>query len=69
MILLWVLYVLCVSCLSVVLSCLIFAALWSPAGKRADLLALLYVMLFCVLLISHTVSWVLGQAWYLIVSV
>ena len=37
---------LCSLCLSVVLSCLFLAALWSPAGKRADLLALLYVM-FC----------------------
>ena len=28
----------------------------SPAGKRADLLALLYVMFYCVLSLSHVVS-------------
>ena len=30
----------------VMFSCLFIAALWSPAGGRADLLALLYVV-FC----------------------
>ena len=31
---------------SVVLLCLFLIALWSPAGKRADLLAVVFVM-FC----------------------
>ena len=30
----------------VVMSCLIFVALWSPAGKRADLLAIVCVLCF-----------------------
>ena len=29
-----------------------------PAGKRAGLMALLCVMVFCVLSLSHVVSWV-----------
>ena len=37
----------------------------SPAGKRADLLALLCVMFSCVLSISPL--WFPGQVWYLIV--
>ena len=36
------------SLVSVMLSCLFFAALWSPAEKRAGLLAPLYVMFSCV---------------------
>ena len=32
----------------VTLSYLFIAALWSPAGKRANILALLYVMFSCV---------------------
>ena len=43
---------------SVMLSCLFLAALWSPAGERDNLLALLCVS------ISH-----MGQVWYLIVSI
>ena len=31
--LLWILFVICVSCLSVILSCLFLAAMLSPAGK------------------------------------
>ena len=38
------------------LSCLFIAALWSPAGKRANLLARLYVKFSCVLSLSHVVS-------------
>ena len=42
-----------------ILYCLVFADLWSPVGKRADLLALLYVVFICVFChIFHTVSWV-----------
>ena len=35
------------------LSCMIIAALWSPAGDRADLLTLSYVVFSCVSLLSH----------------
>ena len=40
-----------------VLFCLFLAALWSPAGEWADLLALLCVIFSCVLSLSHMVSW------------
>ena len=36
------------------LSCLFIAALWSPAGKRACLMALLYVMISCVFVIFQS---------------
>ena len=43
----------------VMLSCRQFTAvLWSPARKRADLLALLYVVIYCVLSLPNGVSWV-----------
>ena len=42
--LLWIIFVLCVSCLYTILSCL-FLVCW----ERTDLLALLFVMLYCVL--------------------
>ena len=32
----------------VMLSCQLIAALWSPAGKKANILALLYVVFSCV---------------------
>ena len=48
-------------------SCLFLAALWSPAGKRADLLALLCVTFSCVFVpFSYGVS---GQVWYLVESI
>ena len=38
----------------VMLSCLFIAALWLPAGKGLDLLALLFVMFSCVVVyFSH----------------
>ena len=40
----------------IVLNCLYHAALWSPAWKRADFLALLYVMYSCVFSLFHSVS-------------
>ena len=43
------------------------AALWSPVGKRADLLTLLYVVLSCVFVTFP--YGVLGQVWYSIVSI
>ena len=46
----------------IILSCLLLAALWSPA----DLLAFLNVMFSCVFYTSRYS--VLGQVWYLIVS-
>ena len=50
----------------VILSCLLLAALWSPAGKEwADLLALLYVMFSCVFVTSP--YGILCQMWYSIV--
>ena len=51
----------CVSCLSVILSCLFITALWSSAGKR-----LTSWMFSCVLSLSHMMSWV--SLWYLIES-
>ena len=42
---------------SVMLSCLFNAALWSPAGERVDLLALLCV----VLLLFHFPMWCPGS--------
>ena len=51
--------------MSLVLLRLFIAALWLPAGKRVDLLALVGDV-YCILLLSHVVSWC--QVWYLIVS-
>ena len=53
--LLWTLFVICVSCLSVILSYLFLAILWSPAVK-----GLTSWLIFCVkkLPLSHMVSWV-----------
>ena len=48
-------------------SCLFIAALWSPAGERANLLALLYVMVSCVFVTLP--CGVMGQVWYLIVLI
>ena len=54
--LLWILFVICVSCLSVIQSvhCSFVVTCW----ERADLLALFYLMFSCVLSLSHMVSWV-----------
>ena len=57
-ILLWILFVICVSCSSVILSCISLQPCGHLLGK-ADLLALLYVMFSCVLLLSHMVSLVM----------
>ena len=43
------------------------AALWSPAGKGAYLLTFLYVMFSC-LFVTFSCG-ILGQVWYLIVSI
>ena len=51
----------------VMLSCLFIAALWSPAEKGANLLALLYVMFSCVFVTF--LCGILGQVWYLTVSI
>ena len=48
------------------LSHLFIAALWSPAGKRADLLALVDDV-YCIF--ANFPGGILGQVWYLIVSV
>ena len=49
---------LCDSCLvSVMLSSLFIAALWSPTGKELTSW-LLFVMFYCVLSLSHLASWV-----------
>ena len=60
--LLWILFVICVSCLLAILSCL-FLAGW----ERTDLLALLYVMFSCIIVTFP--YGVLGQVWYLIESI
>ena len=51
-------FVICVSCLSDILSCLLHVAFWST-----DFLSLFYVMFSCVF------DGVLDQAWYLIESI
>ena len=53
--------------MSVMLSCLFFAALWSPGGKWAGLLALLYMIFSCVFVTFP--CGVLGQVRYLIVLI
>ena len=65
--LLWIFLAICVSCLSVILSCLFLRALSSPARKRADLLSLLYVMFSCVFVTFP--YGVLDHVWNLIVSI
>ena len=45
---------------------LFIVGLWSPAGKRAELLALVYNALLCV---CYFLIGILGQVWYLIVSI
>ena len=51
----------------VMLSFLFLAALWSPAGKGANRLALLYAIFSCVFVtFPHGV---LGQVWYFIVLI
>ena len=54
-------FVICVSCLSVILSCLFLSTFLGRAGKGLAL-DLLYVVFSCV-------YGVLGQVWYLIVSI
>ena len=56
---------LCNCLVFLMLSCLIIAALWAPAGKGLTSW-LLFVTFIVFLLLSHVVSW--GQVWYLIVS-
>ena len=46
--LLWIYFVICVSCLSVILSCLFPCSLVVTCWERPDLLALLYVLFSCV---------------------
>ena len=53
--------------MSVMLSGLFLAALWSPAGKGLPFLALLYVMFSCVFVTFP--YGVLGLVWLLIVSI
>ena len=60
--LLWIIFVTCVSCLSGILSCLFLA----DAGKGLSL-ALLNVTFSCVFVTFP--DGVLGQVWYLIVSI
>ena len=49
------------------LSCLFHASLGPHNGERADFLALLYVMCFC-LFVTFPYG-ILGQVWHLIVSI
>ena len=66
--LLWILFVVCVSCLSVILSCMFFAAFWSPAGKGlAFWFSYILCFFFCVFVAFP--YGVLGWVWYLIVSI
>ena len=56
--LLWILYVICVSYLSVILSCLFLAALWPPSGK--GLTSWLSCM-WCFLVFCHFPIWCPGS--------
>ena len=69
MLLLWILFVLCVSCLSTILSCLLTipCSLVVTCWERADHLVLLYVRFSCVFVIFP--YGVLGQVWHLIVLI
>ena len=60
LLLLWIFFQICVSCLSVILSIIVHTC-W----ERAELLALLYVMFSCVFVTFPYGD--LGQVWYLIV--
>ena len=51
-----IIFVICVLCVSVILSCLFLASFWSPAGKGLSSW-LLYVMFFVFLSLSHMVTW------------
>ena len=58
---------LCILCLVfVILSCLFIAALWSPEGK--GLTAWLFFVMFNCDLVTFPLG-MLGQVWYLIVSI
>ena len=48
MLLLWIIFDVCVSCSSVILSCLLLAALWSQAEKELTLCSLLCEFFLCV---------------------
>ena len=61
MLLLWIRFAI------VMLSCLFIAALWSSAGKKANILALLHVM-FSTVFVTYPCG-VLDWVWYLIVSI
>ena len=61
MLLLWILFVICVSYLSII-SCLFLATLWSPAGKGLTSWLSCIWCFSCVLSLSY-------MAWYLIVSI
>ena len=60
-------YIICVSCLSVILSCLFFAALWPPAGKGLSSW-LSCVRCFLGVFVTFPCG-VPGQVWYLIVLI
>ena len=64
---LWIFFVICVLCLSLPYCIICFWSVLVTCLERADLLALLYVMYSCVFV--HYPYGVLGQVWYLIVSI
>ena len=53
--LLWILIVICISCLFPILYCLFLEALWSPAGRGWPLVCGVFFLVF--LSLSHMVSW------------
>ena len=63
--LLWILIVICISCLFPILYCLFLEALWSPAGRGWPLVCGVF---FFGVFVTFTYG-VLGQVWYLIVWV
>ena len=65
-VILWIFFVICVSCLSVILYFLFLASMWSPAGKG---MTSWFSCISCFLVFYHFPIWYLGQVWYSIVSI
>ena len=60
------LFIICICLCHAVMPVLVLAVLWSPVGKGLAFLAFLYLMFSC---FCYFPFGVLGQLWYLIVSI
>ena len=63
-VLLWIIFIICASCLTYCLVCILIVTCW----ERADLLALFCVMFSCAFFFSFPYG-VLGWVWYLILLI